>query len=429
MRNILFAFIISFTLQSCQSTSPKEEVVSAPEVNLFNQDSLYSYNLLIHPDSLALIDSDPAAEHYVPAQLVFKGDTIKYTKIRYKGSRGAFAYCLSGKDWKNPSGRKTCTKLSMKLKLKKEFYGLKKLQFHSQNHDKSQMRERLGYYLFNKMDVPAPRSVHAKVYINNNYLGVFALTEQVNKNFVKRNYQEKSGNLYKETWPLYFNGHPRSIASFKEGLKTNKKSKDSTLLIADFARAIIDTTQPLDLNKWVSLKEIISFAVVDRVIRADDGPFHWYCNNGQCYNHNFYWYEEAESNKLHLIPWDLDNAFENITGDYNPVTPVADKWGETRNDCKPFPYGALQIEQMSASCDPLTAELSKYKTEFQDLKNKLFNNYLTPQHLDSVLHIWTNQIKEATLEENIAHPNSTTVTDYYKEIEALKIALQKAQKY
>ena len=38
--------------------------------------------------------------------------------------------------------------------------------------------------------------------------------------------------------------------------------------------------------------------------------------------HNFYWYEDPTAELIHLIPWDLDNAFDNITGPANPVTPI-----------------------------------------------------------------------------------------------------------
>ena len=49
---------------------------------------------------------------------------------------------------------------------------------------------------------------------------------------------------------------------------------------------------------------MLSYAVVDRAIRHDDGPFHWYCDWGQCEPHNFFWYENPNTSKIHLIPWD-----------------------------------------------------------------------------------------------------------------------------
>ena len=161
--------------------------------------------------------------------LIFKGDTISPVGIRYKGSIGAFINCVSGKDPFKPSGKKICTKLSMKVKInwkqrEQKFYDLTKLQFHSQNNDPSQMRERLGYWLFRSMGVPAPRSVHAQLKINGTYFGLYALTEQIDGNFARHNFDESNGNLYKEVWPITQKGEPQDSKVLLKGLKTNKKN-------------------------------------------------------------------------------------------------------------------------------------------------------------------------------------------------------------
>ena len=84
---------------------------------IFDQKELRTYNLILPNSSLAEIDSDPVAEKYVEGMLVFEKDTISPVGIRYKGSIGAFVGCTSGPDFSNPSGYKTCTKLSMKVKI------------------------------------------------------------------------------------------------------------------------------------------------------------------------------------------------------------------------------------------------------------------------------------------------------------------------
>ena len=132
---------------------------------IFDQESLHTFELKIPESSLRKIDSDPTKEEYVEGMLIFQGDTLSPVGIRYKGSVGAFVGCTSGKDPFNPSGRKICTKLSMKVKInwkgrKDKFYDLTKLQFHSQNIDPSQMHERLGYWFFRSCLLytsPSPR--------------------------------------------------------------------------------------------------------------------------------------------------------------------------------------------------------------------------------------------------------------------------------
>jgi len=45
----------------------------------------------------------------------------------------------------------------------------------------------------------------------------------------------------------------------------------------------------------------------------------------------------------------MDNAFENIISNVNPVTPIADEWGQTRSNCAPFPFGQAYIDQIRAA--------------------------------------------------------------------------------
>ena len=53
------------------------------------------------------------------------------------------------------------------------------------NLDTSLMRDRLGYLLFAEAGVAAPRSTHARVVINGEFVGLFALVEQIDGRFTR----------------------------------------------------------------------------------------------------------------------------------------------------------------------------------------------------------------------------------------------------
>ncbi len=415
--------------------SGDEQFLNMDSDYIFDQSKLATFELKIPGSALAQINANPAAEQYVEGMLIFEGDTISPVGVRYKGSIGAFVNCLSGSDWANPSGQKICTKLSMKVKINWDgadykFYGLKKLQFHSQNQDNSQMRERLGYWLFRDMGVPAPRSVHARLMINGKYSGLYALTEQIDGRFAKYNFEDDDGNLYKEIWPLNMNGQPFSEQTYLNHLKTNEDESPSAALIRDFAQEIANAS-PTDLQAVIAnrmdIQEIISYAVVDRTIRHDDGPFHWYCGGGSCSSHNFYWYEEPTLEKLHLIPWDLDNAFENIIFNANPVTPIADAWGQITANCAPFEHGAWGLEQWSASCDKLTGGWASFETEYEQILSQFKNNSLAAAQINVLLSDWENQIRAATLEAEQTHDDALSVSRWEIALGQLKGQLDYAR--
>ena len=402
---------------------------------VFDQNALHTFELKISESNLAFLDADPVAEEYVEGMLIFQGDTISPVGVRYKGSVGAFVGCLSGGNVFAPSGEKTCTKLSMKIQINWEgrdekFFKQKKLQFHSMNLDPTQMHERLGYWLFRELGVPGPRSVHSRLLINDEYVGLFALTEQIDNRMIKYNFDDDDGNLYKEIWPLSMSGEPYSDQKYIDALKTNEDDNPSIDLIKNFGEEIKNASST-DVNaiveQYMNIDEIISYAVVDRTIRHDDGPFHWYCGGNDCSNHNYYWYEELSKNELHLIPWDLGNAFENINNNANPVTLIADDWGETSNNCEPFPFGGFGIEQWSASCDKLIKSWSTNTELYDQKKQLLINGSMSVASTDQILTDWQNQIKAATVEASDMHNDALSLVQWEAAIMNLKEQLEFAR--
>jgi len=373
---------------------------------IFNQNELRTFELKLTEKDLEKIDGDPTAEQYVEGMLIFEGDTISPVGIRYKGSVGAWVGCVDGPNPFEPSGKKICTKLSTKVKINwkdrdEKFYGLNKLQFHAQNLDKSHLRERLGYWLFKAMGVETSRSVHARLVINGEFSGLYALTEQIDGAFTDYHFDDKDGNLYKEVWPLYMNGKPMNPQSLISALKTNEDDNPSTDIISGFADKLSNAEKlniPNIISEYMDINKIISLAVVDRTIRHDDGFLHWYCDEGECSSHNFYWYEEPNKKKVNLIPWDLDNAFENIIKHANPVTPIADEWGQITNNCNPFPYGDFGLYQWSASCDKLTGGWAMHKELYAELKEKFIQGPFAASNVNVLLATWSDQIRPVVKE-------------------------------
>ncbi len=392
---------------------------------LFDDDEVRTYEIVLSEEALAEIDNDPTAEQYVEGQLRFEGETLT-VGIRYKGSVGAWIGCVADSNLANPSGEKTCTKLSVKLKINwdgsdAEFFGQRRLQFHSMNLDPSQLHDRLGYWLFREMGVSAPRAVHSRLLVNGEYVGLFLLVEQIDKRFVGANFNDDDGNLYKEVWPTNADGTAQNDSAYQDALRTNEDSNPSFGIIGGFAEAIAaaDEETAVDvLEQWTDVDEALRLLVVDRTIRNDDGIFHWYCF-ALCAPHNFYWYEDPGDEKLHLIPWDLDHAFVNIESDINPITPVADGWGEFTNDCAPFPYGTFGIPQRSALCDPVFAAWFQLDDRYQALREEFLAGPFSEPLVTEMVEKWRAQIESATNEASEAHGDAIIPTAWQRAVDQL----------
>lgn len=425
----------STTTPPVTTVTGQEQYLNEKSDVIFDQNELHTFELTLSPENLNFLDSDPVAEEYVEGKITFNGETVEQVGIRYKGSIGAFVGCLTGRDFANPSGSKTCTKLSMKIKFnwtdpEGRFYGLKKLQFHSMNNDDSQMRERLGYMFFREMGVPAPRSVHARLVINGVYSGVYSLVEQIDGRFTRWNFDDGTGNLYKEIWPLTFDGQAFPDSEYIDHLKTNEDENPTADLMRNFANAVANAKEEElqgVIAEWMDVEDVMSYIAVDRTIRNDDGAFHWYCDGNSCAPHNFYWYEDPTEKKLHLIPWDLDHAFENIISPANPVTPIADAWGQISNNCDPFASGFLGLRQRSSACDKLTGGWASFTEEYEQKKDVFTQGLLSEEVVDNLIATWQEQIREATIEAQTAHSDAITVAEWENSITTLKGALRFAR--
>jgi len=227
---IPFFVLLLFVVTSCAPkatckplTSPlakvlkdkPDRVVVAPKDELsaiYDSPLLQTFELKLSEENLEFLNSQPAAEKYVQGSMTFQERTYQSVGIRYKGSAGAWFGCVETTR-ENPfdlSGPKTCPKLNIKVSFSKyspdgRFMGVRKIQFHAMNKDPSMMREKLSYWLFNQMGVPAPRTAYVRLQLNGRYSGVYLMVENIDEAFVASRYADGEGTLFKEVWP---SAHP-----------------------------------------------------------------------------------------------------------------------------------------------------------------------------------------------------------------------------
>lgn len=86
----------------------------------------------------------------------------------------------------------------------RSYHGLDKLNLDNLYQDNTMMKEFLTYQMMNAMSVPAPLCSYTKVYVNKKALGLYLAVEGIDDSFLRRNYGEDYGQLYKpqEDLPL-----------------------------------------------------------------------------------------------------------------------------------------------------------------------------------------------------------------------------------
>lgn len=396
---------------------------------IYDQSQFHTYELLIEEADLAFLNSNPTAEQYVPGYLVFEGEQYGPVGIRYKGSLGSWIFCTEASTPQDPfavGGAKTCPKLNMKVSFnwsdpEGRFYGLKKLLFHAMNQDPAMMRERMGYRLFREMGVPAPRAVHNRLLINGVYAGVFLNVEYVDGRFTRSHYTDGKGNLYKEVWPTFSELQPVTTAqTLLAALRTNEDEMPSVQKMLDFGAAVMESTGQARadvIDTWMDSDNVMRMVAVDRTIRADDGLFHFYCAGNECDNHNFYIYEEADADKVWVIPWDLDNSFNVYEGGgefgAEGFIKIVDEWNDTSVPCVPHP-GAIEYtpEQMPPHCDPLIGGWSSFTPNYETQVGDLLEGPFSEATVDQWISQWDAQVRAAVEEAYALDPLQASVAQW-----------------
>ena len=365
---------------------------------IFDSSQLRTYDIQIAQSDLDVINEQPSSEAWVPAMLKFEGQTYGPYRVRYKGAAGAFMYpCTSG-----PPGGPKDGKCSIKLGFNEvdpdaRFFGLKKLNFHAMNPDASQLRERLSYTLFREMGIAAPRSVHARVLINGELEGLFAVVEQIDGRFTRSRFAEGGkGNLYKEIWPV-----TEDASRYLASLETNEDQQPSVQRMLDFKHAI-DMGASATANV-IDRDYVLRYLAVDRVIINDDGMLHFWCdptaqgnNLGRWGNHNYYWYEAEAATRFWLVPWDMDNAF-----DGSRYVHIALPWTQTAA-CSCTMTAEVGI-QAPSSCDPLVKHFSGWLGDYDKQVDVFIAGPFAKAHVDALLATWTAQIQAAAAESGGLH--------------------------
>ena len=155
----------------------------------FLKDDLQEVRIQMDENNLDYVFQNATEKPTVLADSVsIGGKEVKYAGFKSKGN-----YTLSHTYSDSLSDRFSFTINFGKYIKKKNgyddgqnFYGVKKISFNNFFFDKTMMKEYCAFKLWHAMGVPAPEYGLAKVYINDEYYGVYFMVESMDSTIIKR---------------------------------------------------------------------------------------------------------------------------------------------------------------------------------------------------------------------------------------------------
>ncbi|MHC5063352.1 MAG: CotH kinase family protein [Planctomycetota bacterium] len=353
--------------------------------SVFEANKLLTFELTLAPEDLALMRDDPKAEKYFPARLNVGLEQVGLVGLRYKGGDGTL-HRFDEVEMR-PGNR---PKFSLKVNFGKyvkgnRFNGLKRLNFHSMIHDNSLMRDRIAYGMYRTAGLQAPRSGHARVVINGEYQGVFAMVEQVDQTFIDEHIGDPGqGVLFKGAWPVWTgaNSYTRKIK-----VDRGEKGEDAMRSFAKDLKFAQDSGLQATASEWCDLDSMLVYLVVDQVLCNWDGVTGFTAQlsarKREFNNHNSYWYQSSKG-RMTLIPWDMDHTLR-LDHEYSAV-PSFYELEVTEETVYPGYPGVIAI---APACDPLIRAVALHaRGRYADELNTVLEGSFAQDHLNASIDHW-----------------------------------------
>jgi spore coat protein CotH len=324
----MLSTVVQVGADNAEYWEPADKVID--EASAFFDDS-YIHEIRLYFDDPNWYDTlydahdDDPEDPYFPARFVSHGIEIETIGARFKGlstfgfGGGFFAGGGGGGGW-NPGGEEeepTDIKKPFRLDFnmydpegveeETTFFGLKKLNLNNEALDPTMMREKL-FMDFASKYVPTPRSVYTRVYVNDEYYGLYLAMEHIDNTYVESRFgKDEDGNIYKvdKQGTLSYNGSdPAGYINYEQ--KNNDETPDCSDIIelADILTNTPTEQLPEKLEPIFDVEQALySIAMLDLFVDLDS-----YIGNAR----NYFLYDRSDTGKIVHLLWDANLAFGNF---------------------------------------------------------------------------------------------------------------------
>ena len=268
--------------------------------DLFNASVLHEVRLYLHPNDWSHLKANYLKNTHYPAELYWGGMWVADIAVRSRGS-----------------GSRNGVKPGLEVEFDRyitaqRFLGLRSLVLDNSLQDPSFLHEHLSFLMFRRMGIAAPRQAYARLYVNDEYAGLYSMVEAVDDQFLAYHLGEGGGYLYEYRWsdpPYHFEYLGRAAelylpSKFRPETRLNDYDAGT---IERMVRAINLTSDEEflpEVSQFIDLKLFMKLLAIENFVAEPDGIVGLWGMN------NFYLYRPAQTSQFQFIPWDKDITFD-----------------------------------------------------------------------------------------------------------------------
>jgi hypothetical protein len=169
--------------------------------------------------------------------------------------------------------------------------------------------------MWNKLKLPSRRTAFVQLFINDQLYGLYTNLEEMDNDWLSRNFRNGTGNLFKCTYPadLVYLGDDQQLYkdlnnSTATGgrvyeLETNE-DEDNYIRLAQLIKNIHEANGPMAEQK---INEVLNVDLFIKAMAIDAATGNW--DNYGFNKNNFYLYQNPTTNTFDFIAYDTDNTF------------------------------------------------------------------------------------------------------------------------
>ncbi len=221
----------------------------------------------------------PTTVPYTPANIEIDGTELNGAGVRIKGKSSYLAM---------PNNKKSLKVDLNRFNVDLEYDGVAKFNLHNAAEDPSFLRDALAFEIFRRAGIAAPRTAFAQVYVNDEYYGLYVLTEQVGGGFANNNFSGDSGNLYKGEELKLFTGDE------------NTEDWEDLIFVINNSS---DANFPEVISALMNVEQYLNALAVETFFINSEGHLTGLEND------NYYFYNDPKTDQFNFIPWDFNQAW------------------------------------------------------------------------------------------------------------------------
>lgn len=344
---------------------------------LFDGNTIQEIRLSVNSRDLRTLRERFQDNTYYPADLTWRNVKVRNVGIRSRGL-----------------GSRNGTKIGLRVDMNRytggqTLAGLSTIVLDNLWQDDAMIRERLAFTMFERVGLVAPRESFCRLFINNEYQGLYAITEEIDADFVRRVTGETDATVfeyhYVRDWRFDDLGE---LSNYKPMLepRTHRLDADSTLY-APIQNLVREVNGPDDavwrerVEQYIDLNQFMMHAAVEAFISENDGLL------GYAGMNNFYLYRSPGATRHRLFPWDKDNAFLFIDGPIATTdTNVLFQRAMTFGDLKELYLSTVEQAARTAAADGfLAAEIERLAAQIFDAARSDTRKQFSNQRFDDAV--------------------------------------------